>query len=403
MLAVGTQRTIHQRNKSSPALSTMLQPGGLKAAAKRTAFGDVSNMANIARPYKDDLAISAKGDLKLKENLPPTQPDKKTTTFQKPAQRPVSVSGLKALLQNGTTLPNPLLVKQPLIEIHQPSQPSQPVAPPVNTRKIATKKSTAVFQDNAAIQAEEVSKPQPLNAPVAPVHRELLPRQLSQPAEDAIELQQNLRRTHSKYLDAPEVGIDTSAHSSTQPPSEEEPAMRSDGVYIDSHGQLQSYDYLEPVNFSDHHVEIADPASILPSSMHLEATYSRLDQLLSTQPAQPLAEPARKHRLAPVSEPEEYWEEEDAADNYDEEGYVTARSFRSRGDNTTGGATTILFPKVTQKVKKEFALAKELIEGSKTAEELEDEAWDTTMVAEYGDEIFEYMRGLEVRARCLSQ
>ncbi len=179
--------------------------------------------------------------------------------------------------------------------------------------------------------------------------------------------------------------------------------MRSDGVYIDSHGQLQSYDYLEPVNFSDHHVEIADPASILPSSMHLEATYSRLDQLLSTQPAQPLAEPARKHRLAPVSEPEEYWEEEDAADNYDEEGYVTARSFRSRGDNTTGGATTILFPKVTQKVKKEFALAKELIEGSKTAEELEDEAWDTTMVAEYGDEIFEYMRGLEVRARCLSQ
>ena len=41
-------------------------------------------------------------------------------------------------------------------------------------------------------------------------------------------------------------------------------------------------------------------------------------------------------------------------------------------------------------------MAKEIIEGSKTIEELEDEAWDTTMVAEYGDEIFDYMRNLEV-------
>ena len=31
-----------------------------------------------------------------------------------------------------------------------------------------------------------------------------------------------------------------------------------------------------------------------------------------------------------------------------------------------------------------------------TEEELEEEAWDVSMVAEYGDEIFAYMRELEV-------
>jgi hypothetical protein len=97
-----------------------------------------------------------------------------------------------------------------------------------------------------------------------------------------------------------------------------------------------------------------------------------------------------------VSEPEEYWEEEEEEELYDEQGYTTAHSYRSRGDNTTGGATTVLFPKVTNKVKKELALAKDIVESSRTAEEIEDEQWDTSMVAEYGDEIFHYMRELEV-------
>jgi hypothetical protein len=38
----------------------MLHVGGLKAAAKRTAFGEVTNTAN-ARPSKDDSVISGAG------------------------------------------------------------------------------------------------------------------------------------------------------------------------------------------------------------------------------------------------------------------------------------------------------------------------------------------------------
>ena len=96
-----------------------------------------------------------------------------------------------------------------------------------------------------------------------------------------------------------------------------------------------------------------------------------------------------------VSEPEEYWEEEEE-EVYDDQGYTTAHSYRSRGDNTTGGATTVLFPKITNKAKKELEAAKEIVENARSAEDIEDELWDTSMVAEYGDEIFTYMRELEV-------
>jgi hypothetical protein len=95
-------------------------------------------------------------------------------------------------------------------------------------------------------------------------------------------------------------------------------------------------------------------------------------------------------------EQEEYWDEEDD-ENYDEEGYVTARSFRSRGDNTTSGATTVLFPQMNQRARKEIAAAKQLVEATRSPEEVEDESYDTSMVAEYGEEIFDYMKQLEVK------
>jgi hypothetical protein len=96
-----------------------------------------------------------------------------------------------------------------------------------------------------------------------------------------------------------------------------------------------------------------------------------------------------------VSEAEEYWEEEEE-EVYDEQGYTTAHSYRSRGDNTTGGATTVMIPKVSSNVERELAAAKMIVEGSRTREDIEDDAWDTSMVAEYGEEIFGYMRELEV-------
>ena len=390
--SVGAQKTIHQRNKSSPALSSMHHAGSLKVAAKRTAFGDVSNTANVSRPSKDDYAICGKGDYSISEK---SVQDKKTISFLRPAQRPLSVSGPKGLLNNVAHITSQPFVKQPLDEIQQPSQPTNAVA---NTRKVVTKKSTAIFKDPAPAQTEQpapdLHKPLPLTAPVAPVHRELQVRPQTRQPEELPEQQPKLARKQSKHIVPPEPQESAALPSLAQASSEEAPVLRSDGIYIDDQGQIRCYEYTDPAEPVDI-VQPVDKQVMLTIGTHNQALQTGLDPILDSHVAKTHPEPALKSTMTDVSEPEEYWDDE-GDENYDEEGYVTARSFKSRGENTTGGATTVLFPKVNQKAKREIAAAKTLIEGSKTAEELEDETWDTTMVAEYGEEIFQYMKDLEV-------
>lgn len=87
---------------------------------------------------------------------------------------------------------------------------------------------------------------------------------------------------------------------------------------------------------------------------------------------------------------EHFYDEEDD-DYYYEDAYPTTHG------ESTGGVTTILVPFNNKKVEHELALARAHVESTRTAEDIEDEQWDTSMVAEYGDEIFGYMKSLEQR------
>ena len=393
-----TQKTLHQRNKSSPALSTMLQAGALKMAAKRTAFGDVSNVANVVRPSKDDSAIGGKGQYTVNEKALPTLQEKKITSFLRPAQRPLSVSGLKGLLNNVTTSTHPPLIKQPLVELHQSSQPTDAKQPPL-ARQVSKEKSTAVFKDISPSQPEQpqtdTQKPQTSTAAVAPIHRELLPQALPKETIQTKPALPTLTREASQ-LTADTDPREFPAEAPLVRTSEEPAVLRSDGIYIDEQGQVRLYDDHDTVDHVEYlrHIE---KQVVATAEIPKQDSRGVLDPLIQSKSANIHQEPPRKSVLASLSEPEEYWDDE-GEENFDEEGYVTARSFKSRGENTTGGATTILFPKMNQKARREIAAAKDLIEGSKTREELEDEAWDTTMVAEYGEEIFGYMKDLEVRS-----
>ena len=234
----------------------------------------------------------------------------------------------------------------------------------------------------------------PTVAPIGPVHREHQARSQPRQPDNTQETQLKLTRKQSKYLSIQEPQESALAPSLPQASSEEAPVLRSDGIYIDDQGQVRLYEYTDPVE----PVEVVKPIEQQNSSAGETQDHglrTNLSQLVDAQLATTKAEQVVRPTLSNASEPEEYWDDE-GDENYDEEGYVTARSFKSRGDNTTGGATTVLFPKLNQKAKKEIAAAKDLIEGLKTQEELEDEAWDTTMVAEYGEEIFGYMKDLEV-------
>ncbi|KAI4725138.1 hypothetical protein E4T49_07068 [Aureobasidium sp. EXF-10728] len=93
--------------------------------------------------------------------------------------------------------------------------------------------------------------------------------------------------------------------------------------------------------------------------------------------------------------------DDDYDEEYEEELYEGSQTVTRGGvtDNTTGGATVVLCPKHTAKTLREIEEARQVVESTRTPEDIEDDQWDTSMVAEYGDEIFEYMRTLEERMR----
>jgi G2/mitotic-specific cyclin 3/4 len=343
----------------------MLAVGGIKAAAKRTAFGDVSNTARTLTSAHDDSVV---GKQTYHEIVKPAVPQEKSAAFLRPAQRPLNTAASKAPLSYSATSSEliPTVAPLNLLSDYRQYQPDVPA-----NKRTLSKKGTTVYKDTSAEHVQpqtgggQVARPE--SAPAALVHQGLGPRQ-HKSQQQLKQEQPVLRRAQSKL-----IGIQGE-------PSEN--VIPSDPIYEDAQE--------EPCNTkSDETYE-----SYMKMLNKKEEESSRENIM----PTQDITERHRRSLPPPplVSEPEEYWEDEEE-EIYDEQGYTTAHSYRSRGDNTTGGATTILFPKVTNKARKEIAAAKELVESSRTQEEIEDEAWDTSMVAEYGDEIFAYMRELEVK------
>ena len=333
--------------------------------------------------------------------------EKKPSTFQKPAQRASTVSGLKNILNNVTNPLNqqPCTKRPPLSGQQQLSQVL--VTQAQQPSHIGPKKSISVFKHElpAARPLPELpsdaQRPLLSAAPDAtskPTQQEILPRSSNDEARDTNVVTKEPFRHVFKHYREPSVSDEKILTATDELASDATPMPTSDGIYIDENGEVQVYDYIEPPQDREAAIDVVE---VIPPVANPITTYQTTRVPLSDNIANSkvgLVEPGSKNKLASVPEPEEYWEDEDAAEVYEEdEGFVTARSFKTRGDSTIGGATTILFPKQTQRARREIALAKELIEGSKTPGELEDEAWDTTMVAEYSDEIFGYMKELEIK------
>ncbi|KAF1836275.1 hypothetical protein BDW02DRAFT_244460 [Decorospora gaudefroyi] len=321
-------KTLHSRNKSTPAISTLMLAGGIKAAAaKRTVFGDVSNTTR--QPVaKDDSQINGKKkELAVLKDTAEVAVKEITTrpgALLRPAQRPLATITSKTNTSDNPDEVASAAPKHVTVELNQST---------ANTRKIATKKSTAFFQDARSDPNIETA--------IAPApSRQALPTQPSSfPNVDRASAQ--------------------SQESATIPEEEDQ---------ADNKGAEDRYEYLDALE---------EQARVLEQERNEElAKTNRLDGL----------------------DQEEYWDEEED-EYYDPEGYTTARSIPSRGDNTTGGVTTVPGPRVTAKSQRELEAARIFVEANRTVEDVEDEQWDTSMVAEYGEEIFEYMRSLEERMK----
>lgn len=358
-------KTLHQRNKSTPVLSAALQNGGLRNAAKRTAFGDVSNISNPVRASKDDSHVAGK-------NIPLAKPGisvQERKVLSQRAQRTTSVMGVKTMLNSTIIRSGDSAEKQPIGDSHHKS----------NTRKLLTKRSNVIFKNQLPSVVEV--KPPSVESAASLTNHNLVERPSTTNAEkyvrkDDSSIQEHITSTETAEDDSDQVSSDAGQAVIR--------ALVEKGQTDD--GDVQHKD--EAVPNPPKHAVVETSTSASSKDVRKYESYGPRDSL-------ELVHGRSDHGAAP-SEPEEYWDEDEDY-NDDDDGYVTARSYRSRSDNTTGGAMTVLFPKYNQKAYREIALAKQFVESSRTSEDIEDELWDTSMVAEYGEEIFQYMREMEIK------
>nr|POF13931.1 g2/mitotic-specific cyclin-4 [Quercus suber] len=333
-----TGKTLHQRTKSVPAFSSIL-PGGVKAAAAaKKVLGEVNANTKFLRRATDDSEIqkASPGKIVLVKDVPVV-----TAHFTRPASRP--------------------LVAKPAPVIVANKEPVQKMVPDAASWVVA-KKSTRVLRDVQPSQQPEESKKPTVQAP-----SQQAPTLSAKPtAEELPLLSQQVTAVAAASL-RPEVCKTDSGH-------------------------LRDVQGLGPAPL---------PApQVGPVHYGFQSEQEYVGYVADTANVQQQQQQGMiKAHIAPVVPPqvEHYYDAPEEEYSYGEAtGYTTARSLGLQGEST-GGMTTCLAPKVTEKSKLEIAEAKRLTEALRAPEDVEDELWDTSMVAEYGDEIFEYMRQLETK------
>lgn len=327
-----------------------MQAGAIKAANKKV-LGEVNTNIRIIAA-KDDSDIGKASPGKISSIPEPTKP---AATFARPATRPLALKSNSSQNVVTTIVSNASMSKpQPVVHAHTQLD--------LVVKKIVPKKSTKVLRE--APQPVQLLAPQsgpeldllhPIDTasclPVATL--QLIPAVQSR-SLPLVPQHQEVRKTESIPLrDEPAQKLQSKQISA--PVTAFPPGFTSEQEYMQ---------YLETTNQYQHQNGVA---------LNQQAQY-----LLQEQ--QPIVE-----QFYDVDE-----------DEYYEDGYTTARSFGLRGEST-GGVTTVLAPKYTDKVQIELNHAKAYVDATRTPEDIEDEQWDTSMVAEYGDEIFAYMHELEVR------
>ncbi|KAF2628352.1 hypothetical protein BU25DRAFT_457687 [Macroventuria anomochaeta] len=330
------------------------------------------------------------------ENVPPQLPAGKALKQGK------SVSAL-----NGLSMPagaiKPAAKRAPFADVSNTTR--QPVAKD-DIHLAGKKKESLMLKDPAVVLIKELEKPgallrpaqRPLSTITARTNTSISTESVESaiPKHVTIEASTNARKTITKkpttvfHESKAEIIPET---TTTTAPTRQALTSRATSFPIEDRAPVAT----EPAAVRPIETEVNIPAQEQEKAVKVDAEekYEYLDAL---EEQARVIEQERNEELAKLNQ-EEYWDEDDEEEYYDADGYTTARSLRSRGDNTTGGVTLVLAPRITAKTQRELEAAKQFVELHRSPEDVEDEQWDTSMVAEYGDEIFEYMHSLEEKMK----
>jgi G2/mitotic-specific cyclin 3/4 len=343
---------------------TTASTAGFRGPAKRAAFGDVTNLVKNNGHGREEAAKNVKIQLTTSHH------DHSSYVYK---ENPLP--GKEALGRPAQRLPG-LASKPKASMVEETKRPARTtVSDSVRLVEDAIHLSTRQTHEQAhkpiAVPKQVTLDP----APLQPRHHKSQPHLKSQQTA-------TLRKTQSKHFDnVAHAPTKTSSYSYTH--RNEEVALQT----LDE--RVAEIEYVDAVELP----LVTEMPSMLPHQTEAVQLPSKTSAVAEAN----LALVAYKDSIAPaMSEPEEYWDEEDEEEYDDQDqAYTTAHSFRSR-DLTAGGATTLLAPRMTVKVQRELEEARLEVEKNTTMEDLDEDSWDISMVAEYGDEIFEYMRELEV-------
>jgi G2/mitotic-specific cyclin 3/4 len=370
--STGTLRAV-DTNAKAPLKATENANGGFRGPAKRAAFGDVTNVTRnlgqardepknaktltTAAPQPVDVHVAASTENMVhinKEAL--SRPAQRVPGLSTKPKAPVPVAVLRQT--DVASKPTRALMQQPSSYSHEAS---------ILEPKL---RSTASNDKLAAInRMESIGVP-----PLQPRHHKSQP-QLKQ------QQQQQQRRPLIDYQERmPELPTVPESHDPLDMPCQViDPVEHVGFINHASLVDLPSLSEMVGVGVI-HGNEAPLPQSHLPSGDNAD-----LAQVI-----------IRDHAGPALSEPEEYWDEEEDDEDYDDQAFTTAHSTRSR-DLTTGGVTTLLAPRNNTRVQRELEEAKVDTEKNRSRDDILDELWDVSMVAEYGDDINDYMRDLEIR------
>ncbi|RMZ00430.1 hypothetical protein D0860_07990 [Hortaea werneckii] len=338
-------KTLHHRTKSTPAFSTLLQAGAVRAASKKV-LGEANANLKIVR---DDSEIGKASPAKGAAAQEPVKPQ---PTFARPAPRPLAP-------KNPSTQNMPTNTTAKAANSTAAAAAKAAIAAPEPVKKVAPKKSTKVLREVQPGRDAENQKPV---TTTVPVHQPIAAPKPAAAVADKPTPQyvRETRRMQSIPL--------RDEHVARPQPN---PAPINHSI---PPGFVSEQDY---VNFL-----AAQNASHIPPHAAYGAYPVGAQYGYSYQPP--------VEHFYDAVEGEEYYYEDSC------HSYVTPESFNMVSE-PTGGVTEVLEPKVTDKTLKELEAARCFVEATRTPEDIEDEEWDMSMVAQYGDEIFSYMRNLEKR------
>lgn len=362
-------KVVHQRFKSMGNISTVISSSNGQNNAKRTAFGDLSNIGRSQS--RDDSTIGGKKtviavDNELivgKENIP--------GALSGPAQRLHSTQGVK-----GST-------KTALVATNKQSAADPVVVAPLNPRKQSTR-NTLIYKDpEPAIESHPLDTHEEVAEVVAPDATRADQVREENVNEPKVQHDQ-------KQADA-EDGKDIVYTKATIGQFEQvyDAEQAEEAAYETWHGlnPSQDTDAAPSTDVAALPTEEKAAEQILAQEEPKQITNESNDTVEDVEADQPA-----ERKLVHISQgtgTEEYWIDEDEL--YEEEDDLGPFP----GD-TTNMPTVPLIPKYTAQVYKDLTFAKRVVEDARKVMPADDEHWDVTMVAEYGEEIFDYLRELEV-------